>query len=115
MATPDELGLTPDGWHTVDSARDAWVDALNINDDQLEDLLAVARIQCEAYAHTYEGVAPVNYRQGQIMQARNLWQSIKSDPGGNIGPDGMAIPTFPLDWVVKAVLRPKRGRPSFGF
>lgn len=104
-----------DGWHTLDTARDAWVDAHEIDDDQLEDLLTTARIQCEAYAPKRTGLIPVNYRQGQIMQARNLWQSVKSDPAGNIGPDGMAIPTFPLDWVVKAVLRPKKGRPSFGF
>jgi hypothetical protein len=107
--------LTPLGWHTPESARDVWTDALEIDDAELEDLLETSRIQCVAYAPARDGVVPVNYRQAQIMQARNLWQSIKKDPSGSIGPDGMTIPVFPLDWVVKAILRPKRGRPSFGF
>lgn len=112
MTAPEDL--TPEGWHTADSARAVWADALHIDDDELDDLLATAQVQCVAYAPAVEGVVPVNYRQGQIMQARNIWQSIKKDTSGSIGPDGLSIPVFPMDWVVKAILRPKRGLPSFG-
>lgn len=101
------------GWHTVGSAQERWPDA-PVDDEDLNDLLETARIQCEAYAPAVSGEVPVNYRQAQLMQARNLWQSIKADPGGQIGADGLAIPVFPLDWVVKNLLRPKRGVPTFG-
>ena len=114
MLDPQAVPLpTPTGWHTPDSARDGWLDAPD-DDDQLWELLESARIQCEAYGPPVASPVPVNYRQAQLMQARNLWQSVRQDPGNQLGPDGMAITVFPLDWIVKALLRPKRGVPSFG-
>ncbi|MET4053589.1 hypothetical protein ABID81_002967 [Frigoribacterium sp. PvP054] len=101
----------PYGWHTVDTARIQWVDAMHLDDEQLEELLAAARIQCEAYAPAVVGEVPVNYRQAQLLQARNLWQAIKTDQGGDIGPDGYAVPVYAMDRVVKGLLRPKRGVP----
>lgn len=103
----------PDGWHTLESAREQWLDAPD-GPDELSELLESAKIQCEAYAPAVVGPVPVTYRQAQLMQARNLWQSVKSDPQGQVGPDGLAITVYPLDWIVKALLRPKRGVPSFG-
>jgi len=111
--TGSDVPLPAIGWHTLDTARDGWLDAPD-EDDQLWELLESARIQCEAYAPPLGDVVPVNYRQAQLMQARNLWQSVRQDPGSQLGPDGMTITVFPLDWIVKALLRPKRGVPSFG-
>lgn len=104
------------GWHTPDSVRDSdqWADALHLSDEALADLLETARIQCEAYAPAVAGVVPVNYRQAQLLQARNLWQAVKQDTGGQVDGGGFSIPVYPLDWVVKGILRPKRGVPSFG-
>lgn len=108
--------LTPEGWHTVESVResDQWADSLHLSDDALQDLLDTAQVQCESYAPAVSGVVPVNYRQAQLLQARNLWQAVKKDNGDQIGADGFAIRVYPLDWVVQGILRPKRGVPFFG-
>ena len=105
--------LTPDGWHTLESARGQWLDA-PADDPTLHDLLESARIQCVAFAPAVEGVVPVNYRQAQLLQVRNLWQATQKNVGGDIDAGGFSVPVYPLDWVVKGILRPKRGVPSFG-
>ena len=116
MAAPELQDLTPEGWHTVNSIRDAgqWADAAQMDDAALQDLLDTAQVQCEAYAPKVNGVVPVNYRQAQLLQARNLWQAVKKDNGDQIGSDGLAIRVYPLDWVVQGILRPKAGVRPFG-
>jgi len=101
----------PDGWHTLASIRTEWRDAADIPDTQLYSLLSTARFQCEEFAPAYDGQAPLRYRQAQAMQARNLYIATKADPSGNVGDEGFTIRPFPMDWVVKGILRPKRGRP----
>lgn len=103
-----------DGWHTLDTARHNWSDAATIEDDILWEILAVAKLEVVAYAPALaaEAPVPVNYRKGQLMQARSLWNASKVDPSsGAIGDDSFAITPFPLDWQVKQVLRPKRAVP----
>lgn len=115
MAEPMQ-DLTPEGWHTVDSIRDGeqWPDSINLTDDALQDLLDTAQVQCQAYAPQVAGTVPVNYRQAQLLQARNLWQAVKKDNGDQIGADGFAVRVYPLDWVVQGILRPKTGVRTFG-
>lgn len=114
MAEPITTGLTPDGWHTLESAREQWTDAPYV-DSTLSDLLETARIQCEAFAPAVTGpVAPVNYRQAQLLQVRNLWQATTKNVGGDIDAGGFSMPVYPLDWIVKGLLRPKRGVPIVG-
>jgi len=107
----------PQTWHDLDSARTDWRDA-PANDMQLQTLLDVAQTQVEAYGPlTLEEADPVptNYRLAQLMQTRNLWNANKVDAGsGQIGDDTFAIRPFPMDWVVKNVIRPKRGVPVVG-
>ena len=104
-----DLFVAPSTWHTLDSARDSWVDALHIDDDVLNELLLTARVLCEAYAPAVVGgVVPVNYRQAQLLQARDIYNAVKTDPDGSIGADGFSIPVFSMSRVVKGLLRPKR-------
>lgn len=112
----DPADLTPEGWHTTYSVQESgqWADSLHLTDEALQDLLDTARLQCQTYAPAVEGPVPVNYRQAQLLQARNLWQAVKQDTGGQVDGGGFSIPVYPLDWVVKGILRPKRGVPSFG-
>jgi len=101
------------GWHTVDSARETWSGAPN-NEYRLYQLLELSRQQVEAYAPSLLIGAPVpaSYREGQIMQARNLLNAGLVDPSGGIGEDDFVLRPYPLDWMVKQVLRPKRAIPA---
>lgn len=101
-----------DEWVSIEEARDKWRDAPE-SDTELYELLEVARITCEAYAPSLaDGVAvPVNYRAANVMQARNQWNSSRVDPNGQVGADGFQVTVFPLDWAVKALLRPRNPRP----
>lgn len=110
-------------WHTPESARNAWVDA-PLDDDQLDELLEVAKQAVLAYAPalpegsyiidddgyivpTGPDTVPVNYRSAQLMQARNVWNSSKASPTGDFDGAGYALTAFPLDWQVKQLLRPR--------
>jgi hypothetical protein len=109
-------------WHTTTSARDEWIDA-PLDDAQLTDLLEVAKQAVLAYApalpeDSYEIVdgmvvavgedtVPVNYRAAQLMQARNVWNSSKASPTGDFDGGSYSLTTFPLDWQVKQLLRPR--------
>lgn len=100
----------PFGWHDLDSARVQWVDAMHLEDEQLLEVLTAAQVLCEAYMP--EG-APVsaNIRQAHLLQARDIWNAIKTDGDGGVGPDGFNIPVYSMSRVVKGLLRPKRGVP----
>lgn len=123
---------TPDGWHTLASARDEWRDAPK-TDVRLFDLLEIAKGQVIKYApdedddgypdsSLYPGAdvfpsngvsVPTNYRYAQLMQARNLWNAGRVDPAnGGIGEDSFIIQPRPLDWTVRQIIRPKRGVPT---
>ncbi|PPI28201.1 hypothetical protein [Rathayibacter sp. AY1B5] len=99
------------GWHSLASARASeWADA-PLDDVQLYTVLEAAREQCEEFAPAYSGTVPTRYRQAQLVQARALWQSVKSNGQSQIGGEGFAVTVFPMDWSVKRLLRPLRGRP----
>lgn len=104
------------GWYTLPAARADWQGA-PLEDGRLHDLLVVARHQCLEFAPTLADDTPIpaHYRQAQLMQARNIWNATKTDPGGStLGPEGFSVPVFPLDWAVQQMLRPRRGKPVIG-
>jgi hypothetical protein len=96
------------GWHTVDTARASAPTMLTGDDAYLQDLLDVARIQCEAYAPALaaEETAPANYLLAQVMQARNLLNAQQSDPSSTSDGELFIIRPYPMDNVVKNLLRP---------
>lgn len=109
-----------DSWLTLEETRDRWRDANAIEDDALQDYLDVAAQQVLAYgpsriAETIAatGCVPTHYRVAQLMQTRNLWNAIKTDPSSNYqgAEPGFTFTPFPLDWTVKAVIRPKTAVP----
>lgn len=101
-----------DGWHTLDSARELWAMAPQ-NEFRLFMLLELARDQCAAYAPALAEDAPVppRYKEGQLMHARNLLNAATVSPDGNTGDDDFVLRPYPLDWMVKQMLRPQRGVP----
>ena len=102
------------GWLTIDDvrARTSWADAPD-DDVTLYEVLEAARVACINWAPALpEGeLPPANYLIAQLMQARSVWNSVKSGPGDQIGADGFTVRVFPLDATVKAQLRPKRALP----
>lgn len=103
-----------DGWATLAYAREQWVAADSIDDSMLWEVLEVARLDVIAYAPKLADGArpPLNYLRGQLMHARDLWNAASANPSGGFGEDGFAVVPRPLDWMVKQVLRPKRGIPA---
>jgi hypothetical protein len=107
-------------WHTVASARDEWPDAPvdeDDGDDLLTSLLAVAQDAVIAYAPAVETPLtdiPDGYRHAQLMQARNVWNSSKAKPSGDFDGGEYGLSSFPLDWQVRQLIRPKRGKPWIG-
>jgi len=108
-------------WHTLESARDEWPDAPTDEsvdgDSTLTTLLDVAKDAVLAYAPAVEEPLtdiPEGYRLAQLMQARNVWNSSKASPGGDLDNGSYGISTFPLDWQVRQLIRPKAGKPWIG-
>lgn len=120
-------------WHTVESIRMYWDDANQIEDDLLEELLLVAQSAVIAYAPTpkeefpeltldewedaWDGAwgaesdaIPTRFRVAQMMQVRNLWNASRVGVDGSNGGPTFEIQPRPLDWHVKQILRPARGR-----
>lgn len=100
------------GWHTLDTAIAEWPSASSIADPKLWSLLELARQQVVEYAPVLaaDTTVPPNYRQAQLAQARNLLNAILADPssGGQTEED-FVLRAYPVDWMVKQILRPKRG------
>lgn len=113
-------------WHTLDTIRAEWSDAEQVGDDLLSQLVVAARDAVIAYAPRLPAFVPNpddpeavqqipdRYRLAQLVQVRNLWNATMAAPSGDLGGETYAIQPRPLDWHVKALLRPQRGRPRVG-
>lgn len=110
-------------WHTRESVREVdaeerpvWADAESINDAVLDTILDVALDQVLAYAPALAAdiaadAIPTRYVYGQLRQAQNIWNAGRVDAQGGVGDgDAFVMRPVPLDWHVKSILRPKRGR-----
>ena len=98
-----------DGWLTLEQARSQWADA-PLDDVFLAQILDAAKVQCIAYAPALllGAVVPVNYLHAQLMQARALYQSVIANQQDSVGVDGFQVRVFPLDFTIRALLRPKK-------
>ncbi|MFT3862043.1 hypothetical protein [Micropruina sp.] len=77
--------------------------------------LQCAAIQCALFAPPIDDGAPVpdNYLAAQVLQARALVRAGIVGDSDRAGL-GETVAVFPMDWTVKNLLRPKRGKPYFG-
>lgn len=94
-----------------------WAGAADYAADDLAFPLYVAAIQCERFAPALADNAPVpeHYIAGQVLQTRALVRAGIAGSGDQTGGYGeQTVTVFPLDWTVKQLLRPRRGRPYFG-
>lgn len=119
MTLPEYLGGGSDGW--IISSVDPRLDALWPGSSDyrfgggLDFPLYVAMIQCARFAPALaEGaVVPQNWVAAQVLQARALVRSGVAGSGDQVGVEE-TVAVFPMDWTVKNLLRPRRGRPYFG-
>lgn len=93
-----------------------WPGAADYENPDLAFPLTVARIQCERFAPALAPDAPVpdNYVAAQVMQCRALVRAGIVGDGDHGGGYEETVTVFPMDWTVKALLRPRRGKPYFG-
>lgn len=99
-------------WFTLGDAHLQWTDA-PFEDVQLHTLLESSKVAVLTYAPALtEGTRiPANYRQAQLMQARSIWNAAKGTDQAMLGPEGFALPVYPLDKNIRQLLRPKSGLP----
>jgi hypothetical protein len=102
----------------VDPTTDAdlidglWKDA-PLDPTVLAALLGSAQVQCETFAPALadDAEVPDNYRLAVILQARALSTSTVAGGSDQMGSD-FPVRVFPMDWTVKALLRPTPGVPG---
>ena len=109
-------------WHTPQTVIDEWEDGDQVPHFLLPQLVVAARDAVIAYAPALPPLAegeieemrdnvPDRYRVAQLIQIRNLWNASLATGNGDLGGDTYSFTPRPLDWHVKALLRPARGRP----
>lgn len=96
-------------WLSLEQARAQWADA-PLDDVFLFQILDTAKTQCAEYAPALaaNAVIPVPYIQAQLLQARAIYQSVIANQNDNVGIEGFAVRVFPLDFTIRAMLRPKK-------
>lgn len=104
-------------WATREEVRERWADAPELDDVLLNAYIDAAQEACEAYAPELPAGAtvPAGYREAVALQTRAIGQSYNRD--GDVigfGESGAAVRIRPLGPEVKALLRPRRGRPVLG-
>lgn len=102
------------GW--VDPAalaeREAWAD--EVDPETLAEVLGAAYEQCVLFLNgripAEDEPVPNRLALAQKLQARALLRSSSAGSGDQTGIDGLSVTVFPMDWTVKNLLRPRRGR-----
>jgi hypothetical protein len=97
-------------WYTLEEARADWPGLGAPDDEQLQLLLDVSKNECLAFSPVTDPLdIPDGHRWAHLAHARNIWNSQKANPSGGLGDDvqGFALTPFPMDWSVRARLRPR--------
>jgi hypothetical protein len=104
-------------WVTTEQAEALWADAAHLDPDVLETLLESAHTDVVAFLpdgaeETPAEDVPASWRLAEVYQARSRYTALLAGNDGNVGVGEQTFPVFPLDWQVRQLLRPKRGKPS---
>ena len=106
--------MAESGWVDPEADLEDWADA-PLDEATLARYLTAAHEQCLAFLpHDADeepivpDTVPAGFVLAQIMQARALYRAVLSGSGDAIGPDGLSVTVFPMDWTVKNLLRPRR-------
>jgi hypothetical protein len=96
----------------VDVVKRVWPESNDIWPTDLTRLLYTASSLCEAYApahpdSTVTEQIPELWQMAVIFQARHTWGQMSGGHREEYGPDGMVIPSYPLVFAARDLLRPK--------
>lgn len=109
------LSIDPEAEDPHDPVRPYWSTVDEVDPEALVPLLAAAADQCAAFAPPPPLPAPAPlpgaWLLAQAMQARALYRSGTAGGSDQYGTGEFTVTVFPMDWTVKALLRPKRGKP----
>lgn len=113
--------MTVIGWVDSGDIAERYPWAQQVLPEDLEDALAASYEQCLAFVNGRDPLdardadgqpvgVPKRYELAQVKQARALIRADYAGDGGTqLGPDDMPVTVFPMDWTVKALLRPRKG------
>lgn len=106
------------GWVDTDTDLNEWPDSpsdentlaryLGAAYEQCLDFLPQARDENGVLVPVVPAPVPERFVLAQILQARGLYNSVKSGPDDRQGIEGVGVTVFPMDWSVKNLLRPRR-------
>lgn len=112
-------------WYTANSAKSADKNLSQIDATVLGQIVAAARNQVvslpplpvklapgEEPVELPAGQIPDHWALGHLMQIQALVKSNKVGPGDVSGPEGFTVRVYPMDWNIKAVLRPPTTDPA---
>jgi hypothetical protein len=108
-------------WVTDAEARLLNADLDTLDEAELGLYLDAAYEACVAFLpegpdYTAPAAATASRKIAQVMQATNIWKAGRTNAGSGggseFGAGEFTITTFPLDFHVKQLLRPKRGIPA---
>lgn len=86
-----------------------WPEAADIDTAAFQVLMSTANALCAAYAPPLPlgDEVPDAWKLAEIFQARHTWSQASGGNSQEYGPDGMSIPTYPLVFAARDLLRPK--------
>lgn len=106
-------------WYTAESVKIVDKNLAQVAATVLEQLVYTARNQVleqrplpprpipgEELEVIPPGDIPGHWALGHLMQIQALAKANKVGPGDATGPDGYTVRVYPMDWTIKAVLRP---------
>jgi hypothetical protein len=97
-------------WNYVNEAfvQKVWPESEDIDPEVYTVLMSTANALCVAYAPLLpEGEEPSDsWKLAEIFQARHTWGQMSGGNREEYGPDGMAIPVYPLFAAAQNLLRP---------
>lgn len=96
--------------NSQDFVSSIWADAADMEFSLFESLMTAANELCVAYAPALpEGaVIPESWLIAEILQARHIWSQMNGGNREEIGADGYAVPSYPLVFAARDLLRPKQ-------
>lgn len=106
-------------WYDSSTIQNVWREARTMHESELDELLAVAREECEEFAYPEDVADPSNIPArvalAHRLHAQAIWNSQKtSGRDDDVTLSGQSVTVYPMDWQVKNHLRPKRGVPAVG-
>ena len=111
LGAPEQTEWVSAGEQEAEWLLDIWPSAGSLTREAFAQYLAAAQAQCIEYLggrYTAGVAVSQGWQLAQVLQARALMRSADSDADNGLGPDGLTVTVFPMDWTVKRLLVPER-------